>query len=231
MIRELVERRHHRAAHHAVPRGGRPARRPIAVIDGGRVIAEGTSDELKARVGGEVLALRLADRRACRRGRGRARWPRSARATTSTTPASPLPVADGAASLIEAVRRWMPPGIEFADIALRRADARRRVPGAHRPRGRGAGEDDDEDRPEPEAPRARSTTSTVTHRTAAGRPLRAGRLGLARRSPSGTCCTHPRKPDLLVFSTIQPVMFVLLFVLRVRRRDRGRPGDVPTSTS
>jgi len=34
----------------------------IAVIDGGRVIAEGTSDELKARVGGEMLALRVADR-------------------------------------------------------------------------------------------------------------------------------------------------------------------------
>jgi ABC-2 type transport system ATP-binding protein len=34
----------------------------IAVIDGGRVIAEGTSDELKGRVGGEVLQLVLADR-------------------------------------------------------------------------------------------------------------------------------------------------------------------------
>src|SRR5919198_804075 len=34
----------------------------IAVIDVGRVIAEGTSDELKARVGGEMLAIRVADR-------------------------------------------------------------------------------------------------------------------------------------------------------------------------
>ncbi len=33
----------------------------IAVIDGGRVIAEGTSDELKGRLGGEVLEVRLAD--------------------------------------------------------------------------------------------------------------------------------------------------------------------------
>jgi ABC-2 type transport system ATP-binding protein len=32
----------------------------IAVIDGGRVIAEGTADDLKSRVGGEVLALRTA---------------------------------------------------------------------------------------------------------------------------------------------------------------------------
>ena len=34
----------------------------IVVIDGGRVIAEGTSDELKAHVGGDVVELRLADR-------------------------------------------------------------------------------------------------------------------------------------------------------------------------
>jgi len=34
----------------------------IAVIDGGRVIAEGTSDQLKDRVGGEMLQLVLADR-------------------------------------------------------------------------------------------------------------------------------------------------------------------------
>ena len=34
----------------------------IAVIDLGKVIAEGTSDELKARVGGEVLALSVTDR-------------------------------------------------------------------------------------------------------------------------------------------------------------------------
>jgi ABC-2 type transport system ATP-binding protein len=34
----------------------------VAVIDGGRVIAEGTTDELKSRVGGDLLALRVADR-------------------------------------------------------------------------------------------------------------------------------------------------------------------------
>jgi ABC-2 type transport system ATP-binding protein len=33
----------------------------IAVIDGGRVIAEGTADDLKSRVGGDVLELRTAD--------------------------------------------------------------------------------------------------------------------------------------------------------------------------
>ena len=51
----------------------------IAVIDGGRVIAEGTSDELKDRVGGEVLALVVADRSNVRRGGRRARGPRGGR--------------------------------------------------------------------------------------------------------------------------------------------------------
>jgi ABC-2 type transport system ATP-binding protein len=35
--------------------------RRIAVIDHGRVIAEGTSDELKSRIGGDVLELQIAD--------------------------------------------------------------------------------------------------------------------------------------------------------------------------
>jgi ABC-2 type transport system ATP-binding protein len=33
----------------------------IAVIDHGRVVAHGTADDLKARVGGQVLEVRLAD--------------------------------------------------------------------------------------------------------------------------------------------------------------------------
>jgi ABC-2 type transport system ATP-binding protein len=45
----------------------------IAVIDHGRVIAEGTSDELKDRVGGERLEVRLdeAPRAEARCGRSR----------------------------------------------------------------------------------------------------------------------------------------------------------------
>jgi ABC-2 type transport system ATP-binding protein len=34
----------------------------ISVIDGGRIIAEGTADELKAKVGGDVLFMRVRDR-------------------------------------------------------------------------------------------------------------------------------------------------------------------------
>ena len=45
----------------------------IAVIDVGTVIAEGTSDELKARIGGEVLELHVEDRGQAQERRRRAR--------------------------------------------------------------------------------------------------------------------------------------------------------------
>ena len=94
----------------------------IAVIDLGRVIAEGTSDELKARVGGEVLALRVADRD---------RAPDAAGAVLGLGPGGGnvdnntgeinVPVgADGTTILTEAVRRLDAEGIRLADVGLRR---------------------------------------------------------------------------------------------------------------
>lgn len=94
----------------------------IAVIDHGQVIAEGTSDELKTRVGGEVLALRVSDRD---------RVPAAAGAVLGLGPGGgkvdnntgelTIPVgADGPAILTEAVRRLDAEGIALADIALRR---------------------------------------------------------------------------------------------------------------
>ena len=94
----------------------------IAVIDGGRVIAEGTSDELKSRVGGEVLALRVADR---------SRAPDAAGAVLGLGPGGGnvdnntgeinVPVGtDGTAILTEAVRRLDTEGIKLADVGLRR---------------------------------------------------------------------------------------------------------------
>ena len=53
--------RNDRAAHHPVSRRGDRLADSIAVIDHGQVIAEGTSDELKDRVGGERLEVTLAD--------------------------------------------------------------------------------------------------------------------------------------------------------------------------
>jgi ABC-2 type transport system ATP-binding protein len=94
----------------------------IAVIDGGRVIAEGTSDELKTRVGGEVLALRVAERD---------RAPAAAGAVLGLGPGGGnvdnetgeinVPVGtDGTAILTEAVRRLDDQGIKLADVGLRR---------------------------------------------------------------------------------------------------------------
>src|SRR4029450_9864712 len=99
----------------------------IAVIDGGRVIAEGTSDQLKARVGGEVLALRVADR---------SRAPDEAGAVLGLGPGGGnvdnntgeinVPVGtDGTAILTEAVRRLDDHGIQLADAGLRPPTARR----------------------------------------------------------------------------------------------------------
>jgi ABC-2 type transport system ATP-binding protein len=94
----------------------------IAVIDLGRVIAEGTSDELKARGGGEVLALRVADRD---------RAPDAAGAVLGLGPGGGnvdnntgeinVPVGtDGTTILTEAVRRLDAQGILLADVGLRR---------------------------------------------------------------------------------------------------------------
>jgi ABC-2 type transport system ATP-binding protein len=93
----------------------------VAVIDGGRVIAEGTTDELKSRVGGDLLALRVADR---------ARTAEAADAIADLGSGAPqvvaeagevsLPVVKGASLLAEAVRRLDAAGLEISDLALRR---------------------------------------------------------------------------------------------------------------
>ena len=92
----------------------------IAVIDHGRVIAEGTPDELKDRVGGERLEVRLAD--AARRRRAlRALAPmsdeppvrRDGRRARST-------VRRRTGTIVEAVRRLDEAGVGVDDLALRR---------------------------------------------------------------------------------------------------------------
>ncbi len=91
----------------------------IAVIDRGKVIAEGTPDELKARVGGERLEVTLADGAA------------SEAAIATLAPMSDeRPVADGATvrvavrrragALMDAVRRLGEAGLEVEDLELRR---------------------------------------------------------------------------------------------------------------
>ena len=91
----------------------------IAVIDHGRVIAEGTPDELKDRVGGERLEVRLADPAADAGGRGRSRrWPTSRPATRTTS--CTLTVRRRNGTIVEAVRRLDEAGVDVDDLGLRR---------------------------------------------------------------------------------------------------------------
>ena len=94
----------------------------IAVIDGGLVIAEGTSDELKARVGGEVLSLRVADRDKVSQAAGAVLGLGPGGGTVENeTGEINIPVgSEGTAILTEAIRRLDAEGITLADVALRR---------------------------------------------------------------------------------------------------------------
>jgi ABC-2 type transport system ATP-binding protein len=94
----------------------------IAVIDLGQVIAEGTSDELKARVGGEVLALRVADREHAADAAGTVLGlgPGGGNVDNNTGEINVPVGSDGTAILTEAVRRLDSAGISLADVALRR---------------------------------------------------------------------------------------------------------------
>lgn len=93
----------------------------IAVIDHGRVIARGTSDELKGQVGGERIEvvvhdrahLALAEEILARDGSGQ--WVLDQHTRKLTVPTS-----GGAAKLIEVVRDLGVAGVEIDDIALRR---------------------------------------------------------------------------------------------------------------
>ena len=94
----------------------------IAVVDNGHVIAEGTSDELKLRVGGEVLALRVADRAHVGAAAGAilGLGPGGGNVDNNTGEIT-LPVGDdGPGILTEAVQRLSAEHIQLADISLRR---------------------------------------------------------------------------------------------------------------
>ncbi|MGL5852900.1 MAG: ATP-binding cassette domain-containing protein [Phycicoccus sp.] len=93
----------------------------IAVIDHGTVIAEGTSDTLKAQVGGERVEVVVADEAEIGRARevlsgvgiGEAVVENRSRRVT-------VPVTGGATVLVDAVRRLDDAGVTVSDLALRR---------------------------------------------------------------------------------------------------------------
>jgi len=91
----------------------------IAVIDHGQVIAEGTSDDLKSKVGGERLDLVLEDpAQAAAAIEALAPLADGEPAVDGTSVSTPLRVGSG--GVVAAVRRLDAAGVGVADIAVRR---------------------------------------------------------------------------------------------------------------
>ena len=94
----------------------------IAIIDRGKVIAEGTPDELKSKAGDDVIQVHVTHLDDIDRAIGvltpmGSEAPRVDRPTRSVA----VPVANGSARLLDAVRALDAIGLEVSDIGLRRA--------------------------------------------------------------------------------------------------------------
>ena len=156
----------------------------IAVIDHGRVIADGTADELKDRVGGERLEVHLADENMALE----AAWVLGGMVDVEPQiegRSVRLPVEDRGGALMEAVRRLDEAKLSVDDVAVRRPtldDVFLTLTG-------------------------HEAEAEATRRSAGMTRLASDALVLAERN----LVRLPRAPDLLIAFTIQPVMFVLLF--------------------
>ena len=191
----------------------------IAVIDRGKVIAEGTGNELKDRVGGQILEVELLsvgqrDRaQAVLAGVGCGDPQPDERPDRLTLPAP----RNGLQLVEEAAAELRQAQIGVSDIGLRRPtldDVFLQLTGAP-PSEDGGG-------PSPRARRRPRPQQPAPNVSASRRPV----LRLRRPPPhavrsaitdtavvTGRNLRHfIRQPDLLTFSTIQPVLFVLLFV-------------------
>jgi ABC-2 type transport system ATP-binding protein len=91
----------------------------IAVIDHGRVIANGTPDDLKDRVGGVRLEVRLPTREETPIAAG-ALAPMSDEPPREEGDTVILPIRQRSGAIVEAVRRLDEAGVEVDDITLRR---------------------------------------------------------------------------------------------------------------
>jgi ABC-2 type transport system ATP-binding protein len=184
----------------------------IAVIDRGRVIAEGTGSELKDRVGGQILEVELID--AQQRDKAEAALlrvgcgapERDERPNRLVLPAP----REGLVLVEEAAAELRRAGIVVADMGLRRPtldDVFLQLTGQ-------PSSEDGKSQLPPPARRRRAVTIPVRF----ARPHPPSLRDAARSVTDSAVVTMRnlrhfwRQPDLLVFSTIQPVMFVVLFV-------------------
>ena len=91
----------------------------IAVIDRGRVIADGTADELKSRVGGERLEVHLSDAAEAITA-AEALAPMSSEPPQIDEETVRLPVEQHHGAIVEAVRRLDEAGVGVEDLGVRR---------------------------------------------------------------------------------------------------------------
>jgi ABC transporter DrrB family efflux protein len=182
----------------------------IAVIDHGRVIALGTGNQLKDRVGGQILEVELAnvaqrDRaQAVLAGVGCGEPEPDERPDRLTLPAP----REGLVLVEEAAAQLRRAGIGVSDIGLRRPtldDVFLQLTGA-------APSEDGQPRSLDSAAR----TAEPARPAVRWRPPPLRELGAAATDAVVVTVRNlrhfVRQPELLIFSTIQPVMFVLLFV-------------------
>ncbi len=93
----------------------------VAVVDHGRIIAGGTSDELKRQVGGERLELSVASAAELEAARDLLAAVGDAEPSVDVAARQlVVPVTDGSRALVEAVRRADADGVTLQDVALRR---------------------------------------------------------------------------------------------------------------
>jgi ABC transporter DrrB family efflux protein len=190
----------------------------IAVIDHGRVIAQGTGSELKDRVGGQILEVELtsaAQREQAQSvlaGVGCGEPEPGERLDQLTLPAP----RDGLALIEDAASALRAAGIEVSDLGLRRPtldDVFLQLTGAP-PSDDGAGANGQARRPPAATASAARANGHPTRLAPVWRPsLHGAREAVTDAAVvTGRNLRHfIRQPQLLIFSTIQPVMFVLLF--------------------
>ena len=178
---------HHPAAHQQYLEEADLLADNIIVIDNGKVIAEGTADDLKSQVGGERLEITVGDD-AHVGAAVELLGPLAAGELTVDEGRRSLvvPVSGGAAVLADALRRLDAAGVGWTTSDS--ADPGRRLPDAHRSHGRG------EVRARGGPPMSAATTVSDA-------------LVVAKRN----LIKIKRVPDLLVFTTMSPIMFILLF--------------------